>query len=834
MSRFRRPAAAILAVATFWPTLVFGQAPRAGVVTTLEGNVSVTRVALPQPQPLKFKDDVFVNDKVTTGDKAIARMLLGGKAVVTVRERSSLTITEVPGKSTIDLDAGKIALAVARDKMRPGDSIEVRTPNAVAGVRGTVFVTEVIRATAQAGGGPSGVTTRFFGFQGAVNITQGGQQFTLAPNQFFSATGIGAPTLGTMSLEQRNSALSGLQPPAAHVGGTQQTASDAAMSTTAATFSQALGIVTPSETPPVSNTGTCCSVPILPGNVGGIPTPTSTATSGFSKVASGILIFGDRFERDNVQSDLTSLGRTVLLNTTTLPADLSSFGTIWYIGCCEGLLTTAQQMQLVTGLRQGRGIYLTGERPCCEALNASLTNIVRAAVVDGSGITIGNRGDIGGPYAFNPGALGGISTMPNALTTWVPDAPGGIAGVSGNRVFATGAGGIPVGAVWDSSDLVGGNGRLVVLMDVDWLSENTAPQRRSIIENIERFIDDPPSTLALPGSLFRSSGESLSTNGTFLTINGYDVLGQSGAPLLSFSGSRVDTDGDLLRILASQIVAGGGLLRVDGGAQIVQTGSDALLSARDSMLALGGHLIDVAGRSFAVQRDPDPDPISGAPTGLVFGIDRPLQPGPGAAVFEADASRVTVGGSALKIDTALLEASAPALRLLHGAALTTGNHAIDLALRAKVSIPGDALVSLNLSSLLVRQGHLVNVAGGSRLSVGDLVALTGGSTLSILNGALLSVSGGSIVNVGGALIRFTGTDNFVGITNSFAPTALIGGVPVYAPGGGFSVTTSNALAGLGTSGAIKINGVTLTPTTSLSRLTGSLVVVQGGSVKVGP
>src|SRR3989475_12809424 len=137
MSRFRRPAAAILAVATFWPTLVFGQAPRAGVVTTLEGNVTVTRVALPQPQPLRFKDDVFVNDKVTTGDKAIARMLLGGKAVVTVRERSSLTITEVPGKSTIDLEIGKIAMAVARDKMRPGEHMQGRTPNALDGGTGT-------------------------------------------------------------------------------------------------------------------------------------------------------------------------------------------------------------------------------------------------------------------------------------------------------------------------------------------------------------------------------------------------------------------------------------------------------------------------------------------------------------------------------------------------------------------------------------------------------------------------------------------------------------------------------------------------------------------------
>ena len=42
-------------------------------------------------------------------------MLLGGKAVVTVRERSVITITEVPGRSTIELETGKFALAVARD-----------------------------------------------------------------------------------------------------------------------------------------------------------------------------------------------------------------------------------------------------------------------------------------------------------------------------------------------------------------------------------------------------------------------------------------------------------------------------------------------------------------------------------------------------------------------------------------------------------------------------------------------------------------------------------------------------------------------------------------------
>ena len=157
----------VVAVCILAPTpFAWAQSTKAGVVTTLEGNVTVTRIALP-PQPLKFRDDVFVNDRVTTGEQSLARMLLGGKAVVTVRERSALTITEVPGKATIDLAAGKIAVAVAKDKMRPGESIEIRAANAIAGIRGTVVVAEVASASAQAGGG-GGLTGTFWVLRGAI------------------------------------------------------------------------------------------------------------------------------------------------------------------------------------------------------------------------------------------------------------------------------------------------------------------------------------------------------------------------------------------------------------------------------------------------------------------------------------------------------------------------------------------------------------------------------------------------------------------------------------------------------------------------------------------
>jgi FecR protein len=71
------------------------------------------------------------------------RVLLGGKATVTARERSVLTITEVPGVATINLGAGRIAVAVAKGLMKPGEVIQIKTPNAVTAIRGTVVIAEV-------------------------------------------------------------------------------------------------------------------------------------------------------------------------------------------------------------------------------------------------------------------------------------------------------------------------------------------------------------------------------------------------------------------------------------------------------------------------------------------------------------------------------------------------------------------------------------------------------------------------------------------------------------------------------------------------------------------
>ena len=159
----------------FWPGPVPAQtgsepARGVGVVTTLAGTATVARAALPAPRPLSFKDDVFVRDHIATAEKSVVRVLLGGKALITVRELSSLTIKEETGRSAVDLSSGKIAMGVLRQRMRPGEAIEIRTPNAIVAVRGTVLVVELIPAAGGSPGRPS-YTTKVHVLHGLVEVS---------------------------------------------------------------------------------------------------------------------------------------------------------------------------------------------------------------------------------------------------------------------------------------------------------------------------------------------------------------------------------------------------------------------------------------------------------------------------------------------------------------------------------------------------------------------------------------------------------------------------------------------------------------------------------------
>lgn len=118
-----------------------------GVVTAVTGRADLKRPQAPQA-PLKLRDNLFVRDVVDTHKEALARILLLGRSTVTVRELSRFEIREetLPDgaqRAVIDLAAGKIRVMVARRLMKPGDEVQIRTPNAMAAVRGSDGIFEV-------------------------------------------------------------------------------------------------------------------------------------------------------------------------------------------------------------------------------------------------------------------------------------------------------------------------------------------------------------------------------------------------------------------------------------------------------------------------------------------------------------------------------------------------------------------------------------------------------------------------------------------------------------------------------------------------------------------
>ena len=212
MVRWRRQGRAWLVLAIYLlPAPALAQSTKAGVVTTLEGNVTAVRAVAPQPVPLKFKDDVFLQDRVVTGEQAFARLLLGGKAVISIRERSAVIITEVPGRSTVEIESGKIALSVARERMLPGEVINIKTPNAIAGVRGTVVVAQVTHRQGQ----PFTNLWVLRGIIDAIHTDVTGaplsQPVPVGEKESFNADQATA-TKGTFTLEEVDTIVQGLKP----------------------------------------------------------------------------------------------------------------------------------------------------------------------------------------------------------------------------------------------------------------------------------------------------------------------------------------------------------------------------------------------------------------------------------------------------------------------------------------------------------------------------------------------------------------------------------------------------------------------------------------------
>ena len=200
----------LLAFLSFFSSLfdlATAQQQAAGVVTGLQGQAQLTRPAA-TPSALKFKDGVVIRDVIDTREKSLARILFGGRSTVTVRELTRLEVREelLPGggrRDVHDLSSGAILVNVARQLMKPGDEVIIRTPNAVAAVRGsTIFCQCIIVPVLQCN------LALLFG--SALVTPEGRPPITLTPNTGLNVTGTGPAaqvTQTTITQAQANQIL---------------------------------------------------------------------------------------------------------------------------------------------------------------------------------------------------------------------------------------------------------------------------------------------------------------------------------------------------------------------------------------------------------------------------------------------------------------------------------------------------------------------------------------------------------------------------------------------------------------------------------------------------
>src|SRR5215467_6079935 len=766
-----------------------------GIVTTLQGQATVAHVASSSTLPLKFKDSIFERDRINTAENSIVKVLMGGRAVVTVRELSVLTITEDLGRTTINLESGKIAVAVAKQRMKPGEKLEVHTPNAVAAVRGTVFVVEVARQGAQVGGGNLGAATQVTSVTGSVEVTPANNPANTALLTAFKSVNLLGPNLGqvrTLSQHEMNTLLSGFAA-SAKFGFNQATwqamsvkeqnklvALAAALLPDVATPENKSNLNLPNiipTVPPVSQPQPPVAKIINGGFETGLFPPgwnltgTGTVLSAFADFTApagqfmGFLSTGSGSAPDSTGrfTQFSSLSQPFQVTAGRLYTIKATYNFVsneypYWVNLFGGNSPFNDTFDIRVKGPNGQSATLT-----TETVNTAFTsNQVSTQGVSAAGFSAGGS---------CPTCGWGFTGFKQVAFSWLAPESG-----VASLIFE-------IGDVGDANFASG------VLLDAISIPEDPPLYLVRAGESVARTSLDP---------LVEYTGGSASFDSVMIV-----------AP-----GGKVSLAGPLLRASDTSLTTPVSLLSVLPGGQFVSSTEEPLVFLRG-----GTHvaMFDLMGSGTATDVD----------SGRTLATDTPLKTG--GVLFESDGATVTTN-QVLHVDTALLEATAPLLRLKNGSALTSATDAILLSGTSRLSA-SSSLVSLDASRLAVAMGALVNVSGGSVLNVaGDLVALRNGSTLSLLNGPLLAVSGGSLASIGGGLVSFGGSGgNLLSVSNGLCggPCALIGGIPVALMNG---ATAGNVSIGAGAIQNAGLGSIKLgSPSTALVSVSGATSKVSIGS-----
>lgn len=119
-----------------------------GSVLAVEGAAEVRAATTTTWETLQFRAAILPNDTIRTAAGSKVKVLLRDESIVTVAERSEMQFTEFlltpqRRRTVVSVATGTLRM-VAGKLLGTGSATEVRTPNTVAGVRGTTFVVTFI------------------------------------------------------------------------------------------------------------------------------------------------------------------------------------------------------------------------------------------------------------------------------------------------------------------------------------------------------------------------------------------------------------------------------------------------------------------------------------------------------------------------------------------------------------------------------------------------------------------------------------------------------------------------------------------------------------------
>src|SRR5687767_5423108 len=111
------------------------------------GDVLIALAEATPTDPRPVKSPSLLTERIEARDRLFARLLFGGRVMILAREGSRLSITEVAGATTIQVERGRVAVTVDRENLHPEDLVEVRTAHAVVTVPSSTLVVEVAEAS---------------------------------------------------------------------------------------------------------------------------------------------------------------------------------------------------------------------------------------------------------------------------------------------------------------------------------------------------------------------------------------------------------------------------------------------------------------------------------------------------------------------------------------------------------------------------------------------------------------------------------------------------------------------------------------------------------------